>query len=382
MQAVQTPVIPTVADWIRKNPGTISLGQGVVSYGPPDRTFERLREFQSDPENHKYKTVAGLPPFVEQLERKLRLENRIRINPGRAVIVTAGSNMGFMNAILAITDPGDEIILLTPFYFNHEMAVTMAGCRCVLVATDNHFQPLPDAIFSAITEKTRAIVTISPNNPTGAMYPERVLREINETCQNRGIYHIHDEAYEYFAFGQTEHFSPGAIHEDEDLTISLFSLSKAYGFASWRIGYMVAPRHLVESIRKIQDTILICPPVISQYGALGAVEAGLGYCRPRLRELNEVRQQVLLQLQELNGICDVPTAEGAFYFFLQLRKGGDSMELTRKLIEQYRVAVMPGTTFGMGADCCVRIACGSLNREAAREGMGRLISGLRNLTGS
>lgn len=382
MQAVQSPVIPIVADWIRRNPGTISLGQGVVSYGPPPAAFDKLKEFQTDPDHHKYKTVTGLPPLVEALERKVERENGIAMNDARALIVTAGANMAFMNAVLAVTDPGDEVILLTPYYFNHEMAVTMAGCRAVLVATDKNFQPRPEAIAQAITPHTRAVVTISPNNPTGAVYPESLLRRVNEICHERGIHHIHDEAYEYFIHGRTAHFSPGSIHGGEDLTLSLYSLSKAYGFASWRIGYMVAPRHLVESIRKIQDTILICPPVISQFAAWGAVETGVDYCREYIRQLGGVRESVLRSLGALDGLCDVPPAEGAFYFFLRLRARKDAMELTRQLIERHRVAVMPGSTFGMNADCYLRVAYGALSRQTVEEGMERLISGLQELAGS
>ena len=101
-----------------------------------------------------------------------------------------------MNAVFAIASPGDEIILQTPYYFNHEMAIAIAGCRAVLVSTDDNYQLRPDAIRAAITDKTRAFVTISPNNPTGAVYPETALREINQFCGEHGIYHISDEAYE------------------------------------------------------------------------------------------------------------------------------------------------------------------------------------------
>ena len=104
--------------------------------------------------------------------------------------------MGFVNAVLAITDPGDEIILLTPYYFNHEMAVAIANCKAICVPTDSNYQLMPDAIEAAITDRTRAVVTISPNNPTGAVYQESALREVNDICCKHRIYHISDEAYE------------------------------------------------------------------------------------------------------------------------------------------------------------------------------------------
>ena len=125
----------------------------------------------------------------------------------------------------------------------------MAGCVPVFVKTNSEYQLQPEAIRQAITPRTRAMVTVSPNNPSGAMYPEAVLREVNAVCCEHGVYHVHDEAYEYFAFGETAHFSPGSIAGAAPHTISLFSLSKAYGFASWRIGYMVTPQPLV-SVRE------------------------------------------------------------------------------------------------------------------------------------
>src|SRR5205823_4723805 len=167
MQAVQTPVIPVVAELIRNSPGTISLGQGVVGYPPPQSAFDEIQAFLQDPQNHKYRPVQGIPVLVDALTAKLRSENGINVGDGNTVVVTAGGNMAFMNAILAMTDPGDEIILQTPYYFNHEMAVTMAGCLPVLVDTDGQFQLQPTRIEAAITQRTRAIVTISPNNPSG-----------------------------------------------------------------------------------------------------------------------------------------------------------------------------------------------------------------------
>src|SRR5687767_5942317 len=114
MAAVQTPIIPVVAEWIRNCPGTISLGQGVVSYGPPPSALAKIAEFLQDPENNKYKPVAGLPQLHKVIAEKLSAENAIKLNDQNALVVTAGGNMGFMNTVLAITDPGDEVVLQTP----------------------------------------------------------------------------------------------------------------------------------------------------------------------------------------------------------------------------------------------------------------------------
>ena len=127
MQSVQTPIIPVVGELIRENPGVISLGQGVVNYGPPPEAVNQINTFLADPNNHKYAMVQGNPVLLEQIKIKVAAENGISTNSDSAVMVTAGSNMAFMNAILTITEPGDEIILQTPYYFNHEMAITISN---------------------------------------------------------------------------------------------------------------------------------------------------------------------------------------------------------------------------------------------------------------
>ena len=381
MQSVQSPIIPVVAELIRQNPGTISLGQGVVSYGPPPEAIAQIQRFLAEPENHKYKPVVGCPELLEAFERKLAAENGISLGNASRLVVTAGSNMGFMNALLALTDPGDEVILQTPYYFNHEMAITMVNCRPVLVPTDASHQLQPELIRGAITSRTRAVVTISPNNPTGAVYPEAALREVNEICRERRLYHIHDEAYEYFVYDGAKHFSPGSIAGSATHTISLFSLSKAYGFASWRIGAMVIPEELLTSVRKIQDTILICAPVISQFAAVGALQAGQAYCREKLRGIAEVRELVRNELESLGDLCEVPRADGAFYFLLRARAELPAMTLVERLIREHRVAVIPGNAFGLENGCHLRVAYGSLQRDTAAEGIGRLVEGLKKILG-
>lgn len=379
IQAVQPPIIPIVGSLIRANPGTISLGQGVVFYGPPPQAFSKLEACFRDAENHHYGAVHGTESLRAIISNKLNDENKINVAHGSKLVVTAGSNMGFYNAILAIADPGDEIILQIPYYFNHEMAITLVGCKPVFMETDADYRVSVDAITSLITSKTKAIVTISPNNPTGAVYSRSILQQINRLCRENGIYHISDEAYEHFVYDDSRHFSPGALPDAADYTISLFSLSKAYGLAGWRIGYMVIPEDLFDAIRKIQDTILICPPVVSQYAALGAMENSDGYRTDKIKIIDRVRRFVVDELRQLGTLIDPPRAEGAFYILLRVHTDKNDMALLRELITQYRVAAVPGTAFGITDGCYFRIAYGSLQMDTVLEGIGRLIRGLKTL---
>ncbi len=379
LQAMQSLTIPVVADLVRRHPGTISLGQGVVHYGPPPQAIEQIAAFLREPQNNKYGPIDGIPPLIAAIADKLRSDNGIEVEGRSRIVVTAGANMGFLQTVLAIADVGDEIVLLTPYYFNHHMAVALAGCRAVLVPTDANYQPQVAAIEAALTPRTRAVLTVSPNNPTGAVYSEAALRAINDLCRRRGVYHISDEPYEYFIYDDARHFSPGAIAGAARHTISLFSLSKAFGFASWRIGYMVVPDGLFEAVKKVQDTNLICPPVVSQFAALGALQAGADYCRERIAGLAGVRDELLRALAPLGAVCQIPPADGAFYLFLKLRTARKDMELVERLVREHGVAVLPGSAFGMTEGCYLRVAYGALDAETVAEGTRRLVRGLSAL---
>jgi len=379
MLGVQAPLIPVVGEMIAAHPGTISLGQGVAFFGPPPSVAEAVVRAASEPATSRYHMVRGRPELLQAIEAKLAADNGIEVDGATRVVFTAGANMAFLNAVLAVADPGDEILLPGPYYFNHEMAVTMAGCRPAIVATDENFQPDVEAIAGAITPRTRAVVTVSPNNPTGAVYEASRLKTINALCAQRGLYHVTDETYEYFVYGDEPHFSPGSIEGASAHTIGIWSLSKAYGMAGWRTAYMLIPAHLEEAVKKIQDTNLICPPIVCQVAAKAALEAGRAHCQPMIDTIAEVRGLVLESLSKLGDRCTVPRPDGAFYAMLRLNTAKRDMELVERLIADFGVAVMPGSTFGVEGGCCLRVAYGALDRDSVAEGIGRLVRGLEAL---
>ena len=377
IQAVQTPIIPVVADLILANPGTISLGQGVVHYQPPVEINHGLARF-TELDSHHYEAVEGIPELRDLIAQKLESENQITTD-NYDVVISAGGNMGFLNAILAVCDPGDEIILLSPWYFNHEMAIGIANCSAVSVDTNTSFQPDLKAIENAITAKTRAIVTVSPNNPTGAVYSANKLSAVNRLCAEHGIYHINDEAYEYFCYDGIEHFSPASLDNAEKHTISIYSTSKSFALANWRIGYMLIPKHLFKPVRKIQDTNVICPPVISQYAAIECLKLGRNYCLEQRRGIEIARQHFRNRLEALPAIAH-PELDGAFYAFLQLPSlAMDDMQIVEHLVEKHRVAVIPGMAFGITDRRCLRVSYGALKPDKAVEGIDRLIDGVQEL---
>ena len=376
LTSVQTPVMGVVADLIQENPGTISLGQGVAHYGPPEGVIRPVQEFMATPLAHGYGYGIGKQELRDALRTKLKGENRI--DGDVEVVVTAGSNMAFLQAILAITDPQDEVILFAPYYFNHEMAIGIADCLPVVIHLDGDFVPDVSTIEAHITPRTRAVVTVSPNNPTGVVYPPSLLKEINHLCRAHGIYHLSDEAYEYFTYDGSHHYSPGATAGASGHTISLFSLSKSYGMAGWRLGYMVLPANLLSAVSKIQDTNVICATLSSQRAAQAALDIGPAYCHQYLEGLDVVRKMVLDRLSGLGERVQIASAQGAFYVFLNLDTPMTSMEVCTRLIREHGVAIIPGSAFGH-KNPSLRVSYGNVQQDQAAIALDRLRTGLAAL---
>ncbi|MFM7312949.1 MAG: aminotransferase class I/II-fold pyridoxal phosphate-dependent enzyme, partial [Cyanobium sp.] len=260
LAAVQAPVIPVMGELIGRTPGTLSLGQGMVHWGPPPAALEvlsastRAHGAGGDPGLHTYGPVAGDPTLLAALAAWLGREHGLDLEGG-SLLVSAGSNMAFNAVVQVLCDPGDELILPVPYYFNHEMAIRLAGGTPMPVQAG--LIPDPELLAAAITPRTRAIVTVSPNNPSGAVIPQPVLAAINRLCAERGLLHICDEAYGLFSHGDTPAWSPGSQSGSAAHTITLGSLSKSHGMAGWRVGWAVVPESLVPELAKVQDMILI-----------------------------------------------------------------------------------------------------------------------------
>ncbi len=379
VHAVQTPIIPTITQLAREHPGTISLGQGVCYYGPPPETYQYIEKHLRAKQLNNYGPVEGLPELIDVLTEKLNTRNGININVDNCLFVTAGSNMAFSSLVQVIADPGDEIILLTPYYFNHEMAIRLANATPVLVPTLENFHPDIERIQQAITSKTRAIVTVSPNNPTGAVYTQDELSAINQLCAQHNIYHISDEAYEDFVYEPHQHFSVATLPNSEAHTISLYSLSKAYGFAGWRVGYMVIPKQMFAALRKVQDTVLISPTIIAQYAAIGAHHAAYIYIEDKLNEIKLSRQTCIDTLNASNLLAQPATSEGAFYIFAKLNSQQNDFDIAKMLIEHHQVATIPGGAFAATDGCYLRISYGALTSETVSAGLDKLCHGLQKI---
>jgi len=205
--------------------------------------------------------------------------------------------------------------------------------------------------------------------PSGAVYSKEELLEINQLCKKQNIYHISDEAYEDFYYEDHSHFSSASQENNHQHTISLFSFSKGYGFAGWRIGYMVIPAHLLPTVKKIQDTILISPPIISQHAAVGALSADNTFIQDKRNAMSAKRQMVLHKLNGLSCLKTTPSSESK----------NDDMQLAKKLIQEYGIATIPGSAFGLETGCYLRLSYGALSDDIISQGLDRIINGLNSL---
>ena len=384
MAAVDAPIIPAIGALVRNNPGTISLGQGVVNYGPPPEAIAAIPAMMGDIALNKYQAVMGYPALVEALEQKLASENNVRCGADSILMVTAGSNMAFLNCVMVVADPGDEFILPKPFYFNQEMAIRMCGCIPVPVDVNEDWSLNLEALAAAITPRTRAIVTVSPNNPTGAVYSQAALTAVNALCAEKGIYHFSDEAYEYFTYDGVTHFSPASLPGAHKHTFSFYSMSKNYGMASWRVGYVVFPADLFDAMNKIQDTNLICAPVPSQLLALEVLKFGRQWVQPKVDALAVVRQNVYKTLESLGELVQFPQTQGAFYVLMKLpglASELDPLAFNRAMAEKHKVVSIPGFAFGLmntQEANYQRLSYGALEAASVTEGVERYVAAVKD----
>lgn len=393
LAAVLEPVIPRVGALTAAYPGTLSMAQGMVDWGPPPQVREAvavaLAGAQDDPiaaaALDRYGPMQGDPPLLEAIAAHLRSQHGLDLD-GAELLVTAGSNMAFQVLMQALCDPGDEVIIPAPWYFNHVMAVQLAGG--VPVLPDAGLIPDPQILAAAITSRTRAIVTVSPNNPSGVVIPPERLAAINALCAGHGLLHISDEAYAAFVHGPVAHWSPGAAPGASEHTVTLQSFSKIYGMAGWRLGYAALPQRLLAALAKVQDTNLICPPRLNQRAALAALAAGSDWLEPRLQTIRERRGVLLSGLEEAQRrglpLALLQEPDGAFYALVQVCTPLAGLEVVERLIREHGVAALPGESFGLPATsgaAVLRLSYGLLALQQLQEAVRRLCNGVKALAG-
>jgi len=376
--AVISPVIPKVTALMRQRPDCLSLAQGMVGWGPPAAVATAVAAALTGPPNDldRYGPMAGDGELLEAVCQELQGRRGLDLADS-SLLVTAGSNMAFHAVVQALCDPGDEVLLPLPWYFNHAMAIQLAGGVPVPVAAG--LVPDPSLLAAAIGPRTRAIVTVSPNNPSGVVIPPAVLTAINHLCAEHGLLHLSDEAYADFVHGAVPHHSPGSAPGSGAHTASFFSLSKSHGMAGWRIGFAAVPRPLLDALTKVQDTVLICPPRLTQRAATAALADGSSWVSERVRSLWPRRAQLLAAVAQAEGFALAGEPDGAFYALVEAPWRGNEEQLLAHLVLGHGVAALPGGAFGLPSQpgrVTLRLSYGLLGEAELGEAMARLARAL------
>ncbi|MCW1916774.1 pyridoxal phosphate-dependent aminotransferase [Luteolibacter sp. GHJ8] len=296
----------------------------------------------------KYTPSGGIPELREALAAKLIGDNNLAYDP-KQICVTSGAKMACFNAILAVVEEGDEVIIPTPYWVSYPEMVKLAGGKPVLVETkeSNGWKMTAEQFEAAMTPATKMVILNSPSNPTGAVYTEQELRDIGEVALSEDIVILSDEIYEKLIYGDNKHVSIASLSQElYDLTITVNGFSKAYSMTGWRLGYTAAPKALAEAIDKIQNHTVSNATTFAQYGALAALQGDQTFISDLRDEYDVKRQFVFARLRGINNIR-VVEPKGAFYFFVYTGQLGlKSMNLTDKLLSRYKVAAVPGIAFG------------------------------------
>lgn len=328
----------------------------------------------------RYSQNAGLLELRESITRYYKKQEGFDFNPTTEVIVTVGAMEGLYLALLSLLDPEDEVIIPAPYYVNYVQMVKM--CHAVPVVVDN---PEADALSfnvedveKAITPKTRAIIINTPSNPSGIIIPWEKIEQLAQIAKEHDLVVIADEVYKCLIYDQTQFKSIVSIEGMRERTILINSLSKEFCMTGWRIGYVIAPEEVIAAMTKLQENIVACAPLPSQYAAIKALSGEENYSRDMVDIFTKRRNVLVEGIQSIPLLkCTPPDA--TFYLMVDISATGmKSEEFSIELLKSVQVALVPGITYGVSCDNYVRIAF-TLDEEKIREGIKRIASFVNQL---
>lgn len=343
-----------------KVPGANSLAWGLPSF----RTPEHIRDatayaLANDPQAGLYTLPAGLPELRQAAAQAFQRRTARIVDPDREVTITAGNMEGLNSLFHVILDPGDEVIVTDPGFVSHIQQIRFNGGTPVYWAMDETYgwEPDPRTLPSLISERTKAIVLVSPSNPTGRILTEPTLREVARLAKAHGLLVILDDPYSNFTYENSQWFFDLATLPDvaEHLAY-LFTFSKAFAMSGWRVGYMVVPRALRDQIVKIHDMTMICTPHVSQIAACAALEGSQEHLYEFSRVLAKRRDLICERLDRLSHVFRYERPQGAYYVFPKLLEESDDVGFAHRLLDEALVTVTPGSAFGPSGAGHVRMA--------------------------
>lgn len=374
MQAVPPSGIRKFFDLLSTIDDVISLGVGEPDYVTPEPIRRAAIESIEHGHTH-YTSNYGLPELREKLSDHLHRLYGVRYDPRSEIIITSGSSEAFDIALRALLDPGDEVLCADPCYVAYMPATVMAGGTFVPVPTygANDFRLLASDLEAAVTPRTRAILLGYPSNPTGATMGREDLLGVAEVAARHDLAVISDELYDRMTY-VGEHTCFASLPGTQDRTILLGGFSKAYAMTGWRLGWVAAPGALAEAVMKVHQYVMMSAPTASQYAAVAALDEGETFIQEMVAEYDRRRRLIVDGFRAIGLSTFEP--RGAFYAFPDVSVTGlDSVSFSELLLQEERVAVVPGSAFGSCGEGYVRAcyASGYEQIERALERIGRFV---------
>lgn len=337
----------------------INLGQALPGFPPPTAAIDALRCALDDPAAHVYSADAGLPELRRALARSLSALGA-SVDPDAEIIITAGGNQAFQLALTTLIDPGDEVILAAPYFLNHEMAVRSVSAIPIEAPTAaaRAFRATWDDIAPWVTDRTRAVVLVSPSNPTGALVEPASLRRIAAECAARQLLLVVDETYLRLTYDTDPH-TAASLADWQSHVVIVGSFSKSLAITGWRCGYLLAHSRVIGEALKVQDCMVICAPVPVQRAVTAALDAEPEYSARWLPELRVRRDTLIERLRAISG-AEVVTPGGGFFVMVRFRATADSRVSAHRLIAEQHVVTIPGAFFGKTGEGYLRISYGAV----------------------
>ena len=360
-------------DNVKTNIQKISFGHGIPRFTPNEYANINPQLFDHS-NSFKYTDIRGEKVLRDYLSESLTNKLSFSVNPDENLIITPGANSAIFKSLFLLLNKNDEVLVISPVYFNYIMAIKMIGANPIEISSDpeSGFQLNIDNIANSITDKTKAIIINSPNNPTGAVYENNDLEELFKLCDLKNIKIIFDITYyEYIHSDNDSNYL--SLLKNFDNIIITGSFSKTFGITGLRIGYIATKSNYIDALCKIQDTISICASSLSQEILLNlikyeklAIETNLN----SVKSSKEILISNLINISELNWVH----TNGAFYAFIELKNNINSWDFTENLINSKSVLVLPGSIFGSKWKSYMRLAYGALSSDDVDLGMKRIKS--------
>jgi aminotransferase len=356
-------------DLLASMEGVISLGVGEPDYTTPWRMREVAIHALEQGYTH-YTSNLGIPELRQELSRHLEQRYGLKYDPATEMLITVGVSEALDLAMRAVINPGDEVIMAAPCYVAYPAAVSLSAGKPVMIPTSEsaNFEIDAGEIEAAITPRTKAILSGYPSNPTGAVMPRHKLEAVAEVARKHDLLVMSDEIYSRLVYG-IEHTCFAALPGMQERTVLLGGFSKAYAMTGWRVGYAAGPKEIIAAMTKIHQYTIMCAPTMAQIAALEALKGGEESVLEMVDDYNRRRKMFVKGLRDIGFPCFEP--KGAFYAFPNITSTGMNSEtFAEKLLQEEKVAVVPGTAFGECGEgyvrCCYATSVPELEEALVR----------------